>query len=112
MIVRVWTAQTTAGQLPAYLEHLRGRVLPELKALEGYRGVTVLDRPLTDGIEVVVMTYWESMDAVRRFAGADVERAVVGKDAAAMLTRFDERVRHYVVALSDSVSPETDTLKS
>ena len=101
MIVRVWTAQTTAGQLPAYLAHLRDRVLPEIKALEGYRGVRVLDRPLTEGIEVVVMTYWESMDAVRRFAGADVERAVVAKEAVAMLAKFDERVRHYVLALED-----------
>ena len=112
MIVRVWAAQTTAGQLPAYLEHLRSRVVPEMQALGGYRGVTVLDRPLTDGIEVIVMTYWDSMDDVRRSTGADVERAVVAKDAIAMLAKYDERVRHYVVALSESMTSDTDELKS
>lgn len=101
MIARVWSAQTTAGQLPAYLEHLNANVVPQLRLVNGYCGVTVLDRPLSDGIEVVVITYWRSMDAIRGFAGADVERAVVAKEAAAMLSRFDERVRHYVVAQSD-----------
>ncbi|MGQ0640571.1 MAG: antibiotic biosynthesis monooxygenase family protein [Gemmatimonadaceae bacterium] len=104
MIARVWAAQTTSGQLPAYLGHLRDRVVPELLAREGYRGVTVLDRALTDGIEIIVITYWHSMDAVRGFAGADVERAVVAAEAAAMLSKFDERVRHYVVAFGDGTA--------
>lgn len=106
MIARWWTAQTTSGQLPAYMEHLRSRVIPELQALEGYKGVTVLDRPLSDGIEVIVITYWRSIDAVRAFAGADVERAVVAKEAVAMLARYDERVRHYVVAFADGSASE------
>jgi heme-degrading monooxygenase HmoA len=101
VIARVWAAQTTAGQLPAYLEHLRASVLPGLQGLDGYSGVTVLDRPLSEGIEVIVITYWRSIDAIRAFAGGDVEKAVVAKEAAAMLSRFDERVRHYVVAHSD-----------
>ncbi len=105
MIARVWAAHTSSGHLTAYLEHLRGQVLPGLQRLDGYEGMTVLDRPLADGIELIVITYWRSMDAIRGFAGADVERAVVAKEAAALLTRFDERVRHYVVALSDGAAP-------
>lgn len=101
MIARVWTAQTTAGQLPRYLEHLRSSVIPGLQRLDGYSGVTVFDRPLTDGMEVVVITYWRSIDAIRAFAGPDVERAVVAADAQALLTRFEERVRHFVVALTE-----------
>jgi len=102
VIARVWSAQTTSGQLPAYLEHLRSSVLPGLQALDGYSGVTLLDRPLSEGSELVVITYWRSIDAIRGFAGADVERAVVAKEAAAMLSRFDERVRHFVVAFTDA----------
>lgn len=105
MIARVWAAQTTSGQLPAYLEHLRSSVLPGLQALDGYGGVTVLDRPLAEGVEVIVITYWRSIDAIRGFAGADVEKAVVAKEAAAMLSRFDERVRHFVVAHTDQSAP-------
>ncbi len=101
MIARVWSARTTAGQLPVYLEHLRSSVLPQLQALDGYGGVTVLDRPLSEGIELVVITYWRSIDAIRGFAGPDVEKAVVAKEATAMLSHFDERVRHFVVAYND-----------
>jgi heme-degrading monooxygenase HmoA len=100
----MWRAQTTSGQLPAYLDHLRSRVVPELQSNAGYRGLTVLDRPLSDGIEVIVITYWQSMDAIRGFSGADVERAVVAKEAAALLARFDERVRHYVVAFNEGAA--------
>jgi len=106
VIARVWTANTTAGQLPAYLDHLRARVIPALQAVEGYRGLTILDRPLGDGIEVVVTTYWTSMDAIRGFAGTDVERAVVAQEAAALLSRFDERVRHYVVAFTEGTASD------
>lgn len=102
MIARIWSALTTSGQLPAYLAHLRERVIPELQTIDGYAGVTVLDRALAEGIEVTVITYWKSMEAIRAFAGSDVERAVVAKEAAVLLTRYDERVRHHVVAYSDN----------
>jgi heme-degrading monooxygenase HmoA len=102
MIARMWSAQTTSGQLPGYLDHLHEHVVPALRLLDGYVGVTILDRPLTDGMEVMVITYWRSIDAIRAFAGTDVDRAVVAKEAAAILSRFDEHVRHYVVAFSDS----------
>lgn len=101
MIARLWSARTTSGQLPVYLEHLRSRVLPQLQKQEGYRGVSVLDRPLADGIEILVITYWRSIDAIRSFAGADVEKAVVQTDAQVLLTAFDERAKHFVIAFSD-----------
>jgi hypothetical protein len=51
----------------------------------------------------MVLTFWRSADAVRGFAGADVEAAVVAEEAAALLTQFDHRVRHYEVAVQDQV---------
>jgi heme-degrading monooxygenase HmoA len=101
MIARIWSALTTAGQLPAYLAHLRERVVPELKTIDGYSGVTVLDRPLAEGIEVTVITYWASMESIRAFAGGDVDRAVVAKEAAVLLTKYDEHVRHHVIAMEE-----------
>ena len=58
-------------------------------------------RAVPGAIEVVVITFWESVDAIRGFAGADLERAVVADEAAALLTQFDRRVRHYELALRD-----------
>ena len=101
MIARIWTAQTTPARAPAYAEHLRAHVLPALRAVEGYSGSMLLERPVSDAVEVVVITFWESVEAIRGFAGDDLEGAVVADEAAALLTQFDRRVRHYEVALKD-----------
>lgn len=101
MIVRSWSARTTRAHLPAYVAHVRRQVLPELRAIEGFRGASVLQREADGAVEVVVQTRWDSLDAIRRFAGADAERAVVEDAAAAVLTAFDSRVKHYEVALAD-----------
>src|SRR3954447_26531543 len=101
MIARLWSAQSTVAQAPAYVEHLRTYVMPKLKAVAGYEGATLLERPGGDGMEIIVMTFWQSIDAIRSFAGDDVETAVVAQEAAALLTDFDRRVRHYEVAVRD-----------
>ena len=101
MIARVWSAQTTPAQAPAYVEHLKTQVLPALTALDGYGGALLLQRETPGGLEVVVITFWRSLDSVRGFAGTNLERAVVAEEAAALLTQFDQRVRHYEVALTD-----------
>jgi heme-degrading monooxygenase HmoA len=103
MIVRIWSSKTTPAQAPAYAEHLRGRVLPALKDIDGYEGALLLERPAAGAVEVVVLTFWRSEEAVRAFAGPDPEAAVVAAEAAALLTEFDRRVRHYAVAVRDGV---------
>jgi heme-degrading monooxygenase HmoA len=104
MIARIWSAQTTPARAPTYLDHLRTRVLPALKALDGYGGAMLLERAASGAMEIIVITFWQSLDSIRGFTGPDLEKAVVADEAAALLTQFDERVRHYEVALSDNVS--------
>lgn len=106
MIARVWSATTPSDRLTTYLDHLRRQVLPILRGIEGFEDVTVLQRQHGDGFEVIVITYWRSVDAVRAFAGADVEHAVVAEEAAALLTSYDERVGHYDVALRGALSSD------
>jgi heme-degrading monooxygenase HmoA len=101
MIARVWSARTTPAQAPAYARHLRDRVLPAIRKVPGYAGARLLERALADAVEVVVITFWQSAEAVRGFAGADPEEAVVAEEAAALLTQFDRRVRHYEVVVED-----------
>ena len=76
-----------------YLAHLESAVLPELRHIDGHRGAYVL----RDGHEFQVVTLWDSMEAVRGFAGDDPEAAVVPPEARALLARFDERVRHFEI---------------
>jgi heme-degrading monooxygenase HmoA len=51
-------------------------------------------------VEILVTTYWASLAAIEAFSGADSEAAVVAAEAAALLTEFDKRVRHYEVAVA------------
>jgi len=99
VIARYWSALTSHEKAPQYAEHLANAVFPELKKLAGYRRGTLLRRDVPSGVEVIVITFWESLDSIRAFAGSDVETAVVADKAAALLATFDQRVRHYEVVL-------------
>jgi heme-degrading monooxygenase HmoA len=81
---------------------LRAHVLPQLQQLAGFEGVVLFQREIDDGVEVIVETYWRSLEHIRAFAGDDIERAVVADEAAALLTDFDRRVRHYEVVLDSA----------
>jgi len=100
-IVRHWSARTSESQLPKYLDHFSKHVLPELRRVNGYLGATVSVRHVGSEVEILVVTSWRSLESIRNFAGSDVEAAVVAPEAAALLTNFDRRVRHYEIALSD-----------
>ena len=99
-IVRHWSARATEAQLPKYLEHFSKNVLPELRRVDGFLGVTVSTRRAEREAEIFVETTWRSLDAIRDFAGADVEAAVVAPEAAALLKDYDRRVRHTEIAIS------------
>ena len=93
MIARLWRARA-APSADAYLRHFRQQVQPALERLPGHRGAQLLVRDN----EILVLTFWESMAAVRAFAGDDPGRAVVEPQARAVLAAFDDFVVHYEVA--------------
>ncbi len=101
MIARIWTARTTHEKAAAYAEHLRSHVFAGLRALDGYEHAMLLTRDSGDDIEIEVITFWRSLEAVRAFSGPDVDAAVVTDTAAAMLTHYDRRARHFDVVLRD-----------
>ena len=91
MIARLWRGVATDAA--PYLRHFDGKVVPALKTIAGYRGHRVLRRE----DEILVVTFWDSMEAIRAFAGADPEKAVVEPEARMVLAEFDDFVRHYEV---------------
>jgi uncharacterized protein YciI/heme-degrading monooxygenase HmoA len=99
-ILRLWTARTTADKFDRYVEHATNHVVPALEVIAGHRGTLLLRRPSGTEIEIIVLTLWDSMEAVRRFAGPEAEKAVVEPPARAVLTSFDEIVKHYEVVRS------------
>jgi heme-degrading monooxygenase HmoA len=101
MIARLWSARTTEDQWQIYLRHFSDSVLPALRRFEGYVCSAVLTRHANSGIEILVITVWNSFAAIDTFAGADREAAVVAPGAAALLTDYDRRVRHFEIASMD-----------
>ncbi|MDR6288291.1 MULTISPECIES: antibiotic biosynthesis monooxygenase family protein [Inquilinus] len=95
MITRVWRGYAPLSNPSAYAAHFRDTVLPALRGIAGFQGASLLRHDRPDEVEYMVLTRWDSMDAVRAFAGEDPDRAVVEPEAVAALTRFDVRVRHY-----------------
>jgi heme-degrading monooxygenase HmoA len=95
VIARIWHGWTTPGNADAYEALLREEVLPGIDRIDGARGAYVLRDPRGDEVEFVTITLWDSLDAVRAFAGDDYEVAVVPPAARELLARFEERSRHY-----------------
>jgi heme-degrading monooxygenase HmoA len=99
MIGRLWRGWTTRKNADAYEELLRTKILPGIHRVDGHRGAYLLRGEVEDGVEFVTLTLFESMDAVRAFAGEDHEVAVVPAEARRLLSRFDQRSRHYEVVI-------------
>lgn len=97
MIGRLWHGWTTHENADAYESLLRRDVLPGIHRVPGYHGAYLLRRDAGPEVEFVTMTLFDSWDAVRAFAGADYEAAVVPPAARALLARFDARSVHYDV---------------
>jgi len=99
VIARLWHGSTTRENADAYETLLKTKILPGIHRVKGYAGAYLLRRDLTDGVEFATLTLFESLDAVRAFAGKDYEVAVVSPEARKLLSRFDQRSLHYDVVM-------------
>jgi heme-degrading monooxygenase HmoA len=97
MVIREWRGRASPERAAAYPKHFHDHVVPELRKLSGFVGAELSRRHLGNSLEFLVLTRWQSLDAVRVFAGADVEKAVVEPGAVAALLEFDATVQHYEV---------------
>ena len=99
MIGRIWHGWTTPEKADAYESLLRHEIFAGIESREiaGFQGIRLLRRDLGTEVEFVTVMWFDSIDAVRVFAGEDYELAVVPPAARALLSRFDERSQHYDV---------------
>jgi antibiotic biosynthesis monooxygenase (ABM) superfamily enzyme len=99
MIGRIWHGWTTPDNADAYEALLRHEIFAGIEArqIPGYRGIHLLRRDAGAEVEFVTVMWFDSLDAVRAFAGEDYEAAVVPPKARALLARFDARSAHYEV---------------
>ena len=101
IVVRTWEGRARPGAEAHYLAHLTDVVIPQIRALEGNRGVQVLQGRAGAAGTFMVLSFWSDETAIGRFAGTDVEAAVVPPEAQALLEAFDERARHFDVVFED-----------
>jgi heme-degrading monooxygenase HmoA len=98
MISRQWRGLAHSQYAAAYVEHLRTETFPQLSRIAGFIDASVLRRSEARGVEFLVVTHWESLEAIVAFAGNDPELAVVPDRVKSMMIEYDNRARHYDVA--------------
>ena len=95
MITRLWRGWTSPAHAGAYERFLVGELFPSMRSIEGFHGAEVLRREDGRDVVFVVLTRFESMAAVKGFAGEDPDRAVIEPTARQLLSRYDERAEHF-----------------
>jgi hypothetical protein len=110
MIGRVWHGWTTHANADAFASHLRNESLPAILArkIKGFHEIHCmrLDRP--GHTEFQTLMRFESIDAVREFAGQDYTKAVVAPRARELLRRYDTRAEHFEIRdiiVADAAGP-------
>ena len=101
MIVRTWRGATREEDADTYLRYLEKTGLPEYRATPGNLGVLALRRVVGARAEFLLLTLWESEEAIRRFAGKDIGRAVFYPEDERFLVEKEDRVSHFEVVFQE-----------
>ena len=99
MISRIWHGYTTPAKADAYENLLKEEIFVGIRGrkIPGFRQIQLFRRDLGAEVEFITVMWFDSLDAVRAFAGPDYEACVVPPQARAILSRFDQRSQHYEV---------------
>src|SRR3972149_4681824 len=99
MIARIWHGWTTPGNADTYEALLKEEIFVGIqnRHMRGFNRIQLLRRQAGEEVEFVTVMWFDSLDAVREFAGEDYEIAVVPEKARALLSHFDERSQHYEI---------------
>ena len=112
MIARMWRGFAIPERADDYVKHLQQSVVPELRQIDGFKGIYLLRRESSDGFVFVVLTLWESMEAIRKFAGENPEVAVVAPTARVLFREYDAEVKHFEIVLNLEGKPLVGELGS
>jgi hypothetical protein len=100
VILRTWSARAAEDGAARYCDYFEHTLLPELRALPGFVRAVLVTRPLGELVEITAHTTWDSLDAIKGFAGDDVTTAKIEPEALAMLSDPDPAVVHRTVVVS------------
>jgi heme-degrading monooxygenase HmoA len=97
MIARIWHGRVPAEKTAAYRRYLEETGLSDYRATPGNRGITVLERVEGAVTHFLLVSFWDSMNSIRAFAGDDLERARYYPKDTEFLLELEPRVTHYEV---------------
>lgn len=97
MISRQWRGLAKPLQADAYVEHLQEETFPKLGRIPGFVDASILRRSVDRGVEFLIVTRWESLEAIVQFTGRDPDVAVVPEKVQEMMIDYDRTVRHYEI---------------
>ena len=97
MIARIWHGRTRADDAAVYREYVERTGIPDYRATPGNRGAWVLVRIEGDVAHILTLSFWDSLDAIRAFAGEDVEKARYYEEDKKYLLEFEPTVTHYEI---------------
>ena len=95
MIVRMWHGRVPSAKAAAYREVTNGRAIPDYRSVPGNLSVHILERGEGEVTHFITLTFWKSLDAIRRFAGDDAEKVKYYPEDADFLLEYEPRVVHY-----------------
>ena len=95
MITRLWRGWTASENADAYERFLLTELFPQMREIPGFLGADVLRRAEEGEVAFVTLTRFESLAAIRAFAGEDYETPVLEPTALALLSRYDPRAQHF-----------------
>jgi hypothetical protein len=104
MICRMWRGETALDKAGSYLAYLQATGISAYQSTAGNRGVLVLKRRTERTIEWVTVSLWDSVDAIRDFAGDDIEVPVYYPEDRKHLLSFAPRVDHFEIALASNLT--------
>ena len=97
MIVRMWHGRVPTSKADAYAQFTNGRAIADYRSVRGNLSVHVLQRSEGDITHFITLTFWDSLESIKSFAGDDVEAAKYYPEDRDYLLEFEPRVVHYEV---------------
>jgi heme-degrading monooxygenase HmoA len=111
MIARTWRGRATREKADDYLHHFETDVVGNLKGIPGNKGAYLLRRAVDGEVEFLAVTFWDSIETIKKFSGEDPEAAHIEPEGRAALREFDDFARNYeiVCAAGDRAQEGQDT---
>lgn len=108
MIARIWHGYTKSEDADAYEAMLKPELLPGISEVKGYKGSYLLRRDERNEVEFITIMLWDSIDAIRAFAGRDYETSVVPEERRKYLSHHDSKSAHYEIVSTHKSSANSN----